>query len=190
MATSQRERRASEGARLQQMATSQRERRASEPPEDREARLQQMATSQRERRASEPPEDREARLQQMATRQRVRRSSEALSEGSTCQQTSHLTLLHQPSVQKKMLHFHLTLASLEVVQCTTCLEQFPGLKITSGSGSTECVRCHKDKKISKLYSAANNMHPGVVPPPLQVSYRLLYYQNHYELLCWHLICRV
>ena len=36
------------------------------------------------------------------------------------------------------------------------------------ANSTECARCGRDKRIPKLYSAANNMIPGPVPPQLQV----------------------
>ena len=66
-----------------------------------------------------------------------------------------------------MLKFHSSLASLDMVKCTTCLEQFPGLNMHSGS--TECARCHRDHHTPKLYSPDNNMDPGVVPVQLQVS---------------------
>ena len=39
-----------------------------------------------------------------------------------------------------------------------------------GTGhGTECSRCGRDKRIPKLYSPANNMDPGPVPPQLQVT---------------------
>ena len=61
-----------------------------------------------------------------------------------------------------MTKFHEELRSLQFIRCSTCLERFPGLK--KKSNHIECVRCHQDKHIP-----ANNMHPGVVPPQLQVS---------------------
>ena len=39
------------------------------------------------------------------------------------------------------------------------------LKLTSGD--SVCSRCSRDKQEPKLYSAANNMDPGSVPPALQ-----------------------
>ena len=32
-----------------------------------------------------------------------------------------------------------------------------------------CVRCCRDKHIPKMYSSANNMDPGPLPPQLQVG---------------------
>jgi hypothetical protein len=66
-----------------------------------------------------------------------------------------------------MERFHSHLASLEMHKCCTCLEAFPS--ITIASGSTECVRCYKDDRTPKRYSAANNMNPGPVPSQLQVK---------------------
>ena len=55
---------------------------------------------------------------------------------------------------------------LEVFQCISCLEQFPDMAMSPNR--TECARCGRDKHIPKLYSEANNMNPGPVPPQLQV----------------------
>ncbi len=38
--------------------------------------------------------------------------------------------------------------------------------------SLECCRCSQDKHIPKLYSAQNNMHPGNIPPQLQVKFNV------------------
>lgn len=73
-----------------------------------------------------------------------------------------------------MAKFHKELSSLQTSRCSTCLENFPGVKMKSNS--SECVRCHLDSHIPKLYSSANNMHPGVVPPHLQVSLNGILYQ--------------
>ncbi len=65
-----------------------------------------------------------------------------------------------------MLKFHEHMASPNVLKCTPCFEQFPGIQLCSQS--TECLRCSRDKRTPKLYSSANNMDPGSVPPELQV----------------------
>ncbi len=65
-----------------------------------------------------------------------------------------------------MLKFHEHMAQLDVLKCTTCLEQFPGLQICSQS--TECLRCSRDKYTPKLHLSANNMDPGSEPPERQV----------------------
>ena len=59
-----------------------------------------------------------------------------------------------------MLNFHMSISTIEVPLCLTCLESFPGLTVSSD----ECNRCHRDSSFSpKLYSHANNMDPGEVP---------------------------
>ena len=76
-------------------------------------------------------------------------------------------LFEQCAVRHKMSTFHSKLMSLESHRCSTCLECFPDLSMAAG-GSTECTRCSHDKHIPKLYTTANNMNPGTVPPQLQV----------------------
>ena len=145
--------------RLQQMSTYQGERLATETVEEREARLQQTRSSQVERLAAENAEEREARQQhdrESLREQRVQRTLGQL----------HLPLLQQRSVQAKMRKFHAHMAALEVSRCSTCSEAFPGLHLRPGS--TECVRCSRDKHTPKVYSTANNMHPGPIPTQLQV----------------------
>ena len=66
-----------------------------------------------------------------------------------------------------MRRFHAHMASLNSLQCATCSERFPGLRLCSLS--TECVRCSHDKHSPKVYSATNNMDPGPIPPQLQVG---------------------
>ena len=43
------------------------------------------------------------------------------------------------------------------------------LSATNDEIETECVRCSRDKHIPKMYSIANNMNPGDVPPELTVN---------------------
>ena len=66
-----------------------------------------------------------------------------------------------------MNRFHTEMLSIESLLCTTCLEKFPGTKMSVKS--PECLRCCRDNKVPKLYSANNNMSPGFVPVELQVS---------------------
>ena len=115
---------------------------AAETAEEREARLEGLRAAQQERLAAETVEEREARQQNDRNRHGER------------------------SVQTKMLKFHREIASLSWPQCATCNEKFPGLRLSRDS--TECMRCSQDKHIPKLYSPANNMDPGPIPPQLQV----------------------
>ena len=88
------------------------------------------------------------------------------------QRTSELPPLQQPAVHSKMKTFHSRLGSLQVTKCVTCLERFPGLNVTvvaPDSNDAECVCCRRDKHIPKVYSSANNMNPGAVPPELLVA---------------------
>ena len=57
------------------------------------------------------------------------------------------------------------MSSLPYSHCGCCNESFPSLKLTFGD--SVCSRCSHDKQEPKLYSAANNMDPGPVPPVLQ-----------------------
>ena len=68
-------------------------------------------------------------------------------------------------VQGKLAGFHAKMSSLSYCHCSCCNESFPSIKLTSGDSA--CSRCSRDKQEPKLYSAANNMDPGSVPPALQ-----------------------
>ena len=70
----------------------------------------------------------------------------------------YIPLFQQRAVHLKMAKFHEGLGSLQTSRCSTCFKNFPGLKMKSSS--SECVHCHLDHHIPKLYSS-NNMHPGV-----------------------------
>ena len=127
---------------------------AAETAEERVARLQQMSACQQERLTAETAEKRAARLQRDRERHR--------------HEQSQLPLFEQPAVRARMQKFHAQLVALESPRCTTCSEAFPGLQLHSQS--TECLRCSRDKHTPKLYSSANNMNPGLVPPQLQVRH--------------------
>ena len=163
--------------RLQHMREREHGRRGAETDEQTEVRLQRMRGQQQERHAAETEEQRVDRLQHLREQEHERRGSEdAEQRNSRLQliqvrrqrQSIHpqVVLLDQPSVRSKMQNFHLCISSIEVPTCTTCSEGFPGL--TMCSGLNECSRCHRDSSAPKLYSCANNMDPGNVPPELQV----------------------
>ena len=184
LAMNQQERLESETAeqresRLQQLTMNQQERLESETPEQRESRLQQLTTNQQERLESETPEQRESRLQQLATNRQRRLQSETAEERESRQQQiqrearardSQLPLFQQQSVRSKMANFHDKIGTLQVSMCSTCSEKFPGMKVKSTGRMLECVRCSHDCHVPKLYSSSNNMHPGLVPLELQVSF--------------------
>ena len=171
MSTNQHERLAAETPeereRLQRISTNQHERLAVETPEERETRLQRMSTNQRERLAVETPEKRELRLECYSTRYELR--LECYSTRYMEQQSVplELPLFQQCSIQAKMRKFHANMATLDTLTCSTCSERFPGLHFHSKSD--ECLHCSRDKHIPKIYSSANNMNPGPIPPQLQVS---------------------
>ena len=152
-------------ARLQRMSARQSERLAVESPGEREARLRRTTVRERERLAAKTPQDREARLQQMSTQQHERVTEERVQD-----RVSSSQLYKERSVQQKMKKLHAYFSSLDSPRCSVCSESFPGLQLRSLS--TECVRCSRDKHIPKVYSSANNMDPGPLPPQLQVNYHL------------------
>ena len=169
-------------SRLQQLATNRQQRLESETAEQRESRLQQLATNRQQRLESETAEQRESRLQQLAMNRQQRLESEMPEQRESRQQQNRqsqrearardlqLPLFHQQSVRSKMANFHDKIGTLQVSMCSTCSEKFPGVKVKSTGGMLECVRCSHDRHVPKLYSSSNNMHPGLVPPELQVSF--------------------
>ena len=105
-----------------------------------------MSTSQHER------------LEEVRVSQPVEREREPSSQ-----------LVRQSPVQAMMRTFHTHFATLTSPRCSTCSESLPGLQLHPPS--TECVCCFRDNRTPKLYSSANNMDPGPLPPQLQVSTR-------------------
>ena len=133
---------------------------AEELPEERARRLEQLRISQQERLAEELPEERARRLERKRLNQQ-----EHQQRGSSISD-AHLPLLEQSHVRNKMRKFHEAISTIETPICSTCLEKFPGMRMSTKSA--ECDRCARDKQLPKLYSAANVMSPGSVPPELQV----------------------
>ena len=74
------------------------------------------------------------------------------------QDEAHLLLLQRKLVKDQMVKFHQDVSSIKCPTCTTCMEKFSGLNV--GTRTTKCQRCSRDKHVPKLYSEANNMHPG------------------------------
>jgi hypothetical protein len=70
-----------------------------------------------------------------------------------------------PQVKAKLLKFHQEIGEINVPTCTICDETCPGMAVNKES---ECIRCTRDKRAPKLFSADNDMHPGAVPAELQV----------------------
>ena len=151
-----------------------RQRLEAETPEQRDARLEHMRTLQQQRLEVETPEQRDARLEHMKTLQQQRLEVETPQE----REKMCAPQINQGYVKGKMNRFHTEMLSIESLLCTTCLEKFPGTKMSVKS--PECLRCCRDNKVPKLYSANNNMSPGFVPVELQVS---LYIGKLHILLC-------
>ena len=145
-------------ARLEHMRTLQQQRLEVETPEQRDARLELMKTLQQQCLEVETPQERDTRLN---LSQQTKSAQSDISKKMCAPQ------IDQGYVKGKMNRFHTEMLSIESLLCTTCLEKFPGTKMSVKS--PECLRCCRDNKVPKLYSASNNMSPGFVPVELQVS---------------------
>ena len=168
-------------ARLEHMSYLQQVKLSTEVDEERAARLSHKSQQQELRLSRETSEGRTARLENMSHNRELRRSSEldedradrlgasAAQVGSQAEtrQDRHLPMLEQHHVQARMRHFHQEIATIESPTCSTCMEKFPGMKVSVNR--SECLRCTRDKHVPKLYSIGNNMHPGAVPSQLQVN---------------------
>ena len=141
--------------RLEQSSAFQQHKLSIETEEERQSRLEQMSALQQHRLSTETEEKKAVRL----SAARERRQAEVRWDG-------HLPLLERQHVQARMRGFHQEMATIETPICTTCKECFPGMKVNAKK--SECQRCARDKHVPKLFSADNNMHPGEVPPELQV----------------------
>ena len=143
--------------RLQHMRDQDHQRRDVESSEQRENRLQHMRDQEHQRRDVESSEQRENRLQHMRDQEHERRDAEDLAQRdsrlqrlreSRQRQPDHpqIALFDQPAVRAKMLNFHMSISTIEVPLCLTCLESFPGLTVSSD----ECNRCHRDSSFILL----------------------------------------
>ena len=150
---------------------------------ERESRLQQVRCAQKKRIVAESAEEREAHLLHLRDAWKQRVTSEISEQPEARREIDreyHAELeavapsqLHCPHAHLKMKHFHSKLAGLKVNTCVTCLEGFPSMSVrlaSTSSAESECLHCACDKHIPKLYSSANNMNPGIVPPELMVCF--------------------
>ena len=92
-----------------------------ESDEERARRLERMSTNQHQRLAAENDEQREARLAQVHENRQVK-----------------FPQLDQHHVQVKMSAFHKDMANIKTPACTTCMEQFPGMKVNTNSMPEMC----------------------------------------------------
>ena len=109
----------------------------------------------REQRAAEQADARQARLARNREANRRRRQAERDPEP----QRTNVRALEEDWVQGKLTAFHDKMSSLSFTHCICCNESFPSVKLTSSA--SVCSRCSRDKQEPKLYSAANNMDPGL-----------------------------
>ena len=72
-------------------------------------------------------------------------------------------------VRRMQQEFHGKLATLQSQLCSICLERHD---FSTNDHAGACNRCHNDSLLPKLYSAADNMDPGPVPPELTVTLKL------------------
>ena len=166
----------SRASRLKHLSDYHTERMEVESQEKRDARLEHASYLQQLRLPMETDDERATRLELMSSCQQIRLSRETEDERAArisqerrkvdIHWDGHLPLLEQHHVQATMNKFHQEMAKLESPVCSTCMEKFPGMN--TSIRSSECLRCARDKHVPKLFSANNNMHPGVVPPQLQV----------------------
>lgn len=130
-----------------------------------------------ERRLHEPED--EARLRRHNAREVASHSRRtARSSRNDLMQTKHSYLhekgwrnpeheLHsQPWVKEAMDNFHTKQSKWRQELCNVCHEIWPTRVDISTSEEYICTRCKRDKAVPKLYSCANDMHPGMVPPCL------------------------
>ena len=77
-------------------------------------------------------------------------------------------LHEQEWVRNEMGSFHSIQEQLQHRQCSVCKETWPTKQnLSKDPARYVCHRCTRDKKSPKVYSAENDMDPGIVPPQLQ-----------------------
>ena len=118
--------------------------------------IENMRVCEHESRSVESSEHRDNRLQNMRVHAHEQRS---LKLDYVKEHT-----LYTKSALKSIRTFHANMTTCSFSDCVTCNESFPSM---NASQRTECTRCTRDKKEPKLYSTANGMDPGLVPPELQ-----------------------
>lgn len=122
-------------------------------------------------------EEREVVLQGRRERRQATISSERAD-----QDTGINLSVDDHTVVQRMRQFHGRLATLERQSCSICLEHFT-FKTMNEAGA--CNRCHTDRIVPKLYSAANNMDPGPVTAELTVSLNVFTHRMYNFLIYAH-----
>ena len=125
--------------------------------------------------ADDQREDRLARRREVYAAQSDDQREEGLARRREdyAAQSNHQREERLPRTQQihdsRLIKFHDSVSSMAFSKCDTCLERFPNLSVTTQANAiNKCIRCGNDKHIPKLFSSANNMDPGAVPPQLQV----------------------
>ena len=137
-------------ARRQQLRTA-RQLRTAQSPKERDARLQQLRTAREQTIATESTEERQTRLQQLGSAQQQRIAAETPEEIEA--RLQQLSTAQQQLKTAKHFQVYMSVRS-----------------VSTSSTESERLRCTCDKHSPKLYSSANNMNPGVVPPQLMVRF--------------------
>jgi hypothetical protein len=165
--------------RLLHMSALKKRRLANESEEERAERLSQMSALQKQRLATESEEERAQRLSQKSALQKQRLANESEEHRADRltrmrdirpNEVNHSSKIDLLQVKAKLLKFHREIGEINVPTCTICDETFPGMAVNKKS---ECIRCTRDKRTPKLFSADNDMHPGAVPAELQVCFSCL-----------------
>ena len=142
----------------------------------RESRLQDLRRSSEERLESETPEQQAERLG-VLSQNAAKGSNMSFQEEHVDSREEYLhqwgwrdteNHLHkQERVRNEMGSFHSSQEMLEHLQCTICKETWPTKENLSKDPARYVYhRCTRDKKLPKVYSAENDMDPGIVPPQL------------------------
>ena len=139
---------------------------SSESQEERASRLEHKNALKRQRLTDETDKERATRLELMQQRLVAESKEERATRLENVQPDQHLPPFEQHCVQSAMQSFHQEMSTIDTPTCSTCMEKFPGMKV---NGQSECLSCARDKNVPKLYSLDNNVHPGHIPPQLQVS---------------------
>ena len=135
---------------------SRRQRRREETEEEREDRL----ASRRQRRREETEEKREDRL--ASRRQRRREETEEKREDRLASRRQL-----RSNLESSLSKFQDKQEQWQHAKCSVCAEQWPVRKSNTDLDSYICLRCSRDKRSPKMFSAHNDMDPGSVPSCLE-----------------------
>ena len=112
-----------------------------------------------------------------STRSRTRRAVSSMQQhGEQRQQHQHTNLssstqftnltVDESEITLRIGELHRGLAILENILCNVCAKKFPFINMDTAG---VCICCRNNIEVPGLYSPANNMDPGQVPPELCVG---------------------